>query len=85
MNENFGNAELERGDSLMVNERISAAIADSGLKQKHVADKIGVSESVFSAILAGRRKVDVDEFFSLCQVLNKTPEELYNYQRAQGA
>lgn len=59
----------------MVNERISAAVADSGLKQKYIADRIGVSEPTFSAILAGKRKVDVDEFFSLCQVLKKTPPD----------
>lgn len=69
----------------MVNERISAAVADSGLKQKYIADRIGMSEPTFSAMLAGKRKVDVDEFFGLCQVLKKTPEELYHYERAQEA
>ncbi len=65
----------------MVNERINAAVEDSGLKQKYIADRIGVSEPTFSAILSGKRKVDVDEFFSICQVLQKTPEQLYYYQK----
>ena len=69
----------------MVNERISAAVEDSGLKQKYIADRIGVSEPTFSAILAGKRKVDVEEFFRLCRVLKKTPEELYHYKRTQEA
>ncbi|MBR3503679.1 MAG: helix-turn-helix transcriptional regulator [Clostridia bacterium] len=69
----------------MVNERISAAVADSGLKQKYIADRIGMSEPTFSAMLAGKRKVDVDEFFGLCQVLKKTPEELYHYKPAKEA
>lgn len=69
----------------MVNERINAAVEDSGLKQKYIADRIGVSEPTFSAILSGKRKVDVDEFFSLCQVLQKTPEQLYHYKRPQEA
>lgn len=69
----------------MVNENVCAAVADSGLKQKFIADRIGVSEPVFSAMLSGRRKIDVDEFFSLCQVLQKTPDELYKYTRAREA
>lgn len=66
----------------MVNKCISAAVSDSGLKQRFIAERIGVSEQVFSAMLAGKRKIDVDEFFGLCQVLNKTPEELYHYKPA---
>ena len=69
----------------MVNENISAAVSDSGLKQKYIAERIGVAEPTFSAILAGKRKVDVDEFFGLCQVLKKTPEELYHYKPAREA
>lgn len=49
----------------MVNERISAAVADSGLKKKYIADCIGISESAFSSLLTGKRKVSVDEFFCL--------------------
>lgn len=64
----------------MLNERISAAIADSGLKQRFIAERIGMSEQIFSALLAGKRKVTVEEFFGICQVLNMTPEQLYNYK-----
>ncbi len=66
----------------MVNDRVRAAVDDSGLKQKFIAERIGVSEPTFSAMLSGGRKIDVDEFFSLCQVLKKTPDELYRYNRA---
>ena len=69
----------------MVNEHISAAVADSGLKQKYIAERIGMSEPTLSAVLAGKRKVDVDEFFGLCQVLKKTPEELYHYKPSREA
>ena len=69
----------------MVNERIRAAVVDSGLKQKFIADAIGMSEPTLSAVLSGKRKIDVDEFFKLCRVLNKTPNELYSYERVQEA
>lgn len=68
----------------MVNDRISAAVEDSGLKQKFIADKIGISEPSFSAMLSGKRKVDVDEFFGLCMVLNMNPDKLYHYERQEG-
>ena len=69
----------------MVNECIRAAVIDSGLKQRFIADAIGMSEPTLSAVLSGKRKVDVDEFFRLCQVLQKSPSELYNYKHVQEA
>ncbi len=63
----------------MLHERIDAAIKASGIKQKAIAAKLGVSEQALSALLAGRRKIGADEFFRLCVVLNKTPTELYNF------
>lgn len=64
----------------MVNDRVSKAIADSGMKQKYIAERIGVSEPTFSAILAGRRKIDVDEFFGICAILKMKPDDLYHYK-----
>lgn len=67
----------------MVNDRVCRAIADSGMKQKFIAEKIGMSEPTFSALLAGKRKIDVDEFFKICVVLKMRPEVLYNYDGTQ--
>lgn len=69
----------------MVNDRVCKAIADSGMKQKYIAERIGVSEPTFSAILAGKRKIDVDEFFGICEALKMKPDELYRYNGRQGA
>lgn len=63
----------------MLKDSISAAVNDSGLKQKYIAEQMGLSEPTFSAIMTGRRKIDVDEFFKLANILHKTPSELYNY------
>lgn len=67
----------------MVNDRVCRAVADSGMKQKFIAEKIGMSEPVFSAMLAGKRKIDVDEFFRIAVVLKMRPEVLYNYDGAK--
>lgn len=66
----------------MVQDRIGQAIVKSGLKQKYIAEQIGVSEQTLSAMLAGRRKIYVDEFFNLCAVLNETPNDLYGFETA---
>lgn len=67
----------------MVYERINAAVAKSGIKQKVIAERIGVSEQALSAMLSGRRKISVDEFFGLCLVLNETPDNLYGFDSAR--
>ncbi len=64
---------------------IYKAINDSGLKKRYIAERIGVSEQTLSSMIAGKRKITVDEFFGICQVLNKKPEELYNYATAEQA
>lgn len=64
----------------MVNANVRMAIDDSGLKQKFVAEKAGISEQALSAMLNERQKIGVEEFFAFCRVLQKSPEELYNYQ-----
>ena len=40
----------------MVNDRIKMAVEDSGLKQKHIAERIGMSEPSLSALLTGNRQ-----------------------------
>lgn len=66
----------------MVHERVCAAVKKSGFKQKFIAEHIGVSEQTFVAMLNGTRKISVDEFFGLCGILGKTPDELYNFNPA---
>lgn len=69
----------------MVNASVRQAIEDSGLKQRFIADKAGISEQALSAMINERQKIGVDEFFAFCQILGKSPEELYHYQTEKGA
>ena len=66
-------------------ERICAAVERSGIKKKVIADRIGVSEQTFSAMLAGRRKISADEFFNLCLALGVSPNELYGFSKREEA
>lgn len=41
-------------------------IESNGMKQKHVAEKAGISERALSLILTGGRKCNVDEYANIC-------------------
>ena len=65
----------------MTAERLNAAIEESGLKQKFIAEKAGISEQALSAMLNGRQKIDVDTFFAIAVVLHMTPDEIYEFRK----
>lgn len=60
--------------------KLSTAIDESGLKQKFIAEKVGVSEQALSAMLKGRQKIDVDTFFAIAVVLHMTPEQICEFR-----
>lgn len=60
-----------------LNEKLARAVEESGIKQSFIADKIGLTESVLSSLLTGRRKVLAQEFFEICEVIHRKPEEVY--------
>ena len=65
----------------MVAERLREMIDERGLKQKFIADKIGVSETAFSAMLNGRQQIDVDTFFAIACVLRMSPDEIVAFKK----
>lgn len=65
----------------MAAEKLTAAIEARGIKQKFIADKLGISESALSAMLKGRQKIDIDTFFGICSLLQMTPDEIYAFRR----
>ena len=62
-------------------EKLKAAIDESGLKQKFIAEKVGISEAALSAMANGNQRIDVDTFFAIAVVLRKTPSEIYEYKK----
>jgi antitoxin component HigA of HigAB toxin-antitoxin module len=55
---------------------LKAAIDSRGVKQKWLANEIGVSETALSAMLSGKQKIDVETFFAIVTVLRMTPDEI---------
>lgn len=64
----------------MAGEKLKAAINKRGLKQKFIAEKVGISEAALSAMLNGSQKIDVDTFFMIACVLQMTPDEIYEFR-----
>ena len=66
----------------MIGERLNKAIEESGLKQRYIAEKTGISEQALSAMLNGRQKIDVETFFAIAVVLRLTPDEIYSFGKS---
>lgn len=52
---------------------INNTITDLGIKQKIIAEKIGVSEDRVSRILSGKSKMLADEMINICVLLDIDP------------
>jgi plasmid maintenance system antidote protein VapI len=61
----------------MVYKAVSKAIQDSGLKQKYIAEQINVTDPVMSAMVTGKRKISAEEYFAICKVLGRNPDEVF--------
>ena len=65
----------------MTAKKLREAINQSGLKQKFIAEKIGISEAALSSMLNGNQKIDVDTFFAIVELLRMTPDEIYGLRK----
>lgn len=57
----------------MVYVKIKSYLERNGIKQKTVAEKIGMNQNSFCAILSGRRRLLADEFLKICETLDVSP------------
>lgn len=67
-----------------MNEFISKTkklIEEKGIKQKYLAQKMGISERKLSDILNGRKKIDIEIILLFCNTLKIQPNELINTQQ----
>lgn len=51
-------------------EGMKRYIEESGLKQKAISEKTGISEVALSLILQGKRKCEIGEYANICYVLD---------------
>ena len=54
----------------MVGQRIKAYLTENGIKQVFLVEKTGISPQKLIAILSGKRKLKVMDYYRICQALN---------------
>lgn len=52
-------------------------IQQSGMKQRAVAEKAGLTEQQMCDILNRRRKLDANELFAICKAVGVTPDAVF--------
>lgn len=57
-----------------------SVISQKGLKQKYVANQMGIPERKLSDMLNERKKIELEDIGLLCKVLETTPNELFGYK-----
>lgn len=53
----------------MVGQRIKAYLLENGIKQSFLSEKTEIPEPILSKMFAGQRKINVEEYYSICQAL----------------
>ena len=56
---------------------IKQLITDKGLKQKYVAEQMGLSQNDFSNMMNGRKEFKVEYVVPLCKALGISANELF--------
>lgn len=55
---------------MSANDVIRNHMAENGIKQTFVAERVGISPELFRRSLNGERKIPADEFIAICSVLS---------------
>lgn len=55
----------------MVGRCIKEFLTGNGIKQSYLSEKTGISEAAISRMLSGNQKIDVMDYFRICQALNQ--------------
>ncbi|MDP4120784.1 MAG: helix-turn-helix transcriptional regulator [Bacillota bacterium] len=67
---------------MSVYEKVRNYIDDNGLKQVAVAQKAGISNATFNAILNGKRTLYAEDLRAICLALNVSPETFIEVKSA---
>lgn len=62
---------------MRVYEKVRAYIDEQGIKQKTVAQKAGIPNVTFNAIMNGKRTLYADDLKAICIALQVSPETFF--------
>ena len=66
-------------DNERMSENIKGLIAESGMKQKVVAERAGFTEQMMTDMLNGRKVIKAEFIPALCQALGVTPNQIFKW------
>ena len=69
----------------MVRNAIKQYLVQNGIKQTYLAEKIGMSAPILSALLNGKRSFEIEEYISICDALNLPYEYFMPVNNMKGA
>lgn len=70
------NVEFRKeGEKGMLGNTLKECMKEKGIKQGFVAEKIGVSPQIMGQLLNGQRKIEVSEYFRICEAIDVDPIE----------
>ncbi len=55
-------------------EKVRTYLDSNGIKQKAIAQKAGISNTTFNAIMNGKRTMYAEDLKAICLALNVSPE-----------
>lgn len=58
---------------MTVGKYLKSIIDHKGLKQSHVAEMVGMTPQILGQIMAGRRRIEVSEYYSICVAIGENP------------
>lgn len=69
---------------MKVYEKVREYLEQNGLKQKAVAEKAGIPNTTFNAIMNGKRTMYADDLRAVCFALNVKPETFIDIEGGTG-
>ena len=62
-------------------KNIRAEINKRGIKQKTIAERCGMNDTLFSSLMQGRKKLTIDILVDICYALDVSSDELLSLKQ----
>lgn len=66
----------------MIGQAILKYLKEKGITQTSIAERTGMGISTLNAILHGNRRIEVEEYFKICKVLEVSFDTFYIDKKA---
>lgn len=60
----------KRGGRKLIGLKVKEYLDENGIKYSFLSGKVGIPMNVLSPLLNGKRKMSVEEYFTICEALN---------------